>query len=234
MTGMWSIGQLKSAWQELRGGRYLDEALALLALGGVTWLLFARARTIRPGEAALLVLVTSILLIAALRWWNWHQRLAQGGALMDGLARILEGGRELLSLSEGLSKADGQVVKALNALLAESRTQKADLAELQHAAARDWRELDALLGAIQNRHEEECAIQARGKARLESLGRELKRTIEGALQLEEVELNYRLRADQSRLQGAAFRSALDQVRTGLDQFENLLEELQDTFPRLRR
>jgi hypothetical protein len=69
---------------------------------------------------------------------------------------------------------------------------------------------------------------------LESLGRELKTAIEDTLQLDQVELNYRLRADHFRLHGQVYRSTLEQLRTELDQFENLLEELQSSFPRLRR
>ena len=214
--------------------RVLVELTLLLFLGAVAYLLFRRASAISPLEGALLIIGTAGLLRGAFLWWDWHRRLIKDGALVDWVQRILHGEQEPQGMPEGLREQDQRVAAALNGLIEDLQGRHSDLANLQLAMTRDWRELDGLLEGVQGVHETETKTRLRGSARLEALGRELKAALEDTLRLDRIELNYRLRADQSKLQGQAFRSTLDQLQTGLDQFENHLEELQDTFPRLRR
>lgn len=228
------MGQVGIVWKRVAGSRILVDLVLVLPLGALAYLLFRQAGAFSPVEGALLIMVAAGLLQAGLHWWDWHQRLTLGGALVDWVQRILQGERESQVVPEGLSEKDRRVAGALNEVIVDLQGQRSELAELRQAMTRDWRELDGLLGAIQRQREAEAEIRLQGGGRLESLGRDLKAALENTLRLDQIELNYRLRADQSRLQGQAFRGTLDQLRASLEQFENDLQELQDTFPRLRR
>jgi len=234
MAEKMGIGRVRSIWKQRSGEKLPVEVMALPLLGAVAYLLFRYARAFTPLEAAFLLMTTAALLMAGLRWWHWQRRLTRDGSIADWVERILAGNRVPLQAPEGLRERDLQVAGALNALIGDTQAKGSELAGLRHAMAKDWRELDALLEAIQRQHEAEVKLRVQGAGRLATLGRDLKTAIEDTLRLDQIELNYRLRADQSRLQGQAFRSTLEQLRAGLDQFENLLDELQDTFPRLRR
>ena len=228
------MGQLGFAWKQVSESKIPMDLVQILLLGAVAYLLFQHAGTLSPAEGALLIMVGAGLLRTGLYWWEWHRRLTRDGSLVDWVQRILQGEREPQRVSEGLSEKDHWVAGALNDVIEDLQGQRSELADLRQAMTRDWRELDALLEAIQHQREAEAESRLQGGARLEALGRDLKAALENTLRLDQVELNYRLRADQSRLQGQAFRSTLDQLRASLDQFETHLEELQDTFPRLRR
>ncbi|MBK9795394.1 MAG: methyl-accepting chemotaxis protein [Holophagaceae bacterium] len=229
--GTGPVGSIK---QNLSGIRLSMDVGVLPLLGVVAYLLFRYASAITPLEGALLIMATGALLLAGLHWWRWHRSLTREGSLLDWSQQVLGGSRAPLEAPAGMREEDRQVAVALNALIEDNRSKASELEGLRQALARDWRELDGLLGAVERQHAVEVRIREEGMARLASLGRDLKAAIEDTLRLDQIELNYRLRADQSRLQGQAFRSTLDQLRSGLDQFENLLEELQDTFPWLRR
>ena len=234
MNEKWTMGRIRSAWKREVGPRALVELGLLLFLGAVAYLLFRQAQTISPIEGALLILVTAGLLGGAFHWWDWNRRLIQDGSLVDWVQQVLQGERKPREAPVGLSEQDHRMVVALNRVIEDLQGERSDLADLRRAMARDWRELDGLLEAIQHQHEAETELRRRGGVQLESLGRDLKAALEETLRLDQIELNYRLRADQYRLQGQAFRSTLEQSEAGLEHFENLLGELQDTFPRLRR
>lgn len=210
------------------------DLMGLPVLGAVAFLLFHHSAVLKPVEGALLIMATAGLLRAGFRWWDWHRGLAHDGSLMDRVQRILQGERTQVAALEGLPGRDHRVAAALNAVIEDMQGGRSDLADLRQAMASEWRELDGLLEAAQNHHAAEVEIRLQGSARLASLGRELKTALEKVLRLDLVELNHRLRADQFRLQAQTFSGTLDQLRAGIDHFENLLEELQDSFPRLRR
>ena len=228
------MGLGKSLWTWASGSKIPMDLMGLPFLGLVAYLLFRHASALAPAEGALLIVATAGLLRAGLRWWDWQRGLASDGSLMDWVHRTLGGERKPMTVPEGLRHQDERVAEALNAALEDVQAGQGELRDLRKALRRDWGELDAALASIQQLHAVEAEHRSEGAARLASLGRELKAAIEDTLRLDQIELNYRLRADQFRLQGQAFRSTLDQLREGLDHFENLLEELQDTFPRLRR
>ena len=228
------MGLDASFWKRVTGSKIPVDLMGLPLLGAVAYLLFRHAAVLKPAEGALLIVATAALLRTGIGWWDWQRGLSKDGSLMDWALRILQGERMPMVVPDGLSKRDRRVAAALNAVIAEVQGGQADLTDLRHAMEREWRELDGLLGAIQNHHLAEGEIRLQGGGRLETLGRDLKTALEDTLRLDQIELNHRLRADQFRLQGQAFRGTLDQMRGGLDQFENLLEELQDSFPQLRR
>jgi len=210
------------------------DVMGLPFLGAVAYVLFRHASALQPAEGAILIVATAGLLRAGLRWWDWHRDLAGDGSLMDWVQRIQHGERKPIPVPEGLQEQDERLATALNVVIGDVRRERADMAALRQALARDWRELDALFEAIQRHHAAEAGLREQGAERLRALGRDLKAAFEGTLRLDQIELNHRLRADQFRLQGQAFQGTLGQVRTDLDHFENLLEELQDSFPRIRR
>ena len=228
------MGLGRSLWKWASGSKLHMDLMGLPFLGLVAYLLFRHASALAPAEGALLIVATAGLLRAGLRWWDWQRGLASDGSLMDWVQRTLGGERKPMPIPKGLREPDERVAEALNAALEDVQAGQGELQDLRKALRRDWSELDAALASIQQFHAVEADHRNQGAARLASLGQELKTAIEDTLRLDQIELNYRLRADQFRLQGQAFRSTLDQLREGLDHFENLLEELQDTFPRLRR
>ena len=228
------VGRIGSAWNQVSGSRIPIDLVPLLLLGAIAYLLFRHAEALSPVEGALLIMGVAGFLRTGLHWWGWQRRLKRDGSLVDWVQRILQGERVPQRIPEDLSERDQQLAGALNGVIEDVQRLGSELADLRWAMARDWRDLDGLLGAIQHQHEVEAELCLQGGARLESLGRDLKAAFETTLRLDQIELNYRLRADQSRMQGQAFRGTLEQLQAGLDQFENHLEELQDTFPRLRR
>lgn len=228
------MGLVRSFWNWASGSKIPMDLLVLPFLGAVAYLLFSHASALRPIEGALLMVGTAWILRAGLRWWDWQRGLSSDGSLMDWVQRTINGERKPMRVPDGLREQDNRVAVALNVVLEDVQSGHSELADLRKALARDWSDLDALLGSIQDLHAAEVAIRLRGTARLENLGRELKSAIEDTLRLDQIELNHRLRADQSRLQSQAFRSTVEQLREGLDRFEDLIEELQDTFPKLLR
>ena len=228
------MGLVRSFWRWTSGSKIPMDLMGLPILGLVAFLLFRHASALAPVEGAFLIMVTAGLVQAGLRWWDWQRGLASDGSLMDWVQRTLGGERKPMSVPAGLREQDDRMAEALNAALQDVQAGRSELRDLQKAMNRDWAELDAVLASLQQLHAAEEEQRSHGAARLTVLGKELKTAIEDTLRLDQIELNYRLRADQFRLQGQAFRSTVDQLREGLDHFENLLEELQDTFPRLRR
>lgn len=234
MAKGWDMGRVRAFWRWAGGSKVPLDLMGLPFLGAVSYVLFRHAAALRPLEGALLVVATAGLLRTGLRWWDWHQGLLKDGPLHDWVQRILEGERRPLGAAQSRRKQDSEVVAALNLLIQDLQAERQELADLKAAVGRDWRDLDGLIGEVQAHHAADQQTRLARQAQLGALGRDLKAAIEDTLRLDQVELNYRLRADQFRLQGQAFRSTLEQVKAGLEQFENLLEELQDTFPRLRR
>lgn len=230
-TGM---GRIESFWNRVVEAKIPTDLMPLPLLGAVAYLLFRHAATIRPAEGALLIVATAGLLRVGQRWWGWQRGLSKDGFLLDWGHRILLGERTSTVAPEGIRLEDRHLARALNAVIEDLQGGRAELLALRHAMTREWRELDGLVGAVQRHHSAEERTRLEASARLKSLGHDLKAAIEDTLRLEQIELNHRLQAEQSRIQGHAFRSTLDQLRTGLEHFETLLEELQDSFPRLRR
>ena len=228
------MGQLGVVWKQVSESRILVDLAQILLLGAVAYLLFHQAGTLGPAEGALLIMVAAGLLRLGRHGWEWQRRMTRDGSLVDWVQRTQRGEREPRTLPEGLTERDHWVAGALNGVIEDLQGHRSELAELRQAITRDWRELDVLLEAIQQQREAEVEARLQGGTRLEALGRDLKAVLDRTLRLDQIELSYRLRADQSRLQGQAFRGTLEQLRASQEQFETHLEELRDTFPRLRR
>jgi methyl-accepting chemotaxis protein len=228
------MGPGKSFWKRALGSKIPMDVMGLPFLGGVAYFAFCHAAALNPLEGALVIVITAGLLRAGLRWLDWHRGLTSDGTLMDWVQRVAQGERKPLVVPEGLRDQDDKMAAALNAVIAEVQKGRSDLADLRRAMSRECMALDALFGSIQEQHAAEEESRISGGARLMALGKDLKVAIEGTLRLDQIELNHRLRADQFRLQGQAFQSTLERLQAGLDQFENHLEELQDSFPRIRR
>lgn len=232
------MGLGRSIWTQVSGAKASVSVLGLPLLWVLLWLvayvLFRYADALQPAEGAFLIVAAAGLLRGGLHWLDWHRGLASDGTLMDGVQRILQGDRHPMTVPEGLRPRDAQVATALNALIEDVRRERSGDRALRRAVAREWVELDGLFESIQRHRASEEDVRQQGSFRLEVLGRDLKAAFEGTLKLDQIELNHRLRADQFRLQGQAFQSTLGRLRDDLEQFENLLEELHDSFPRIRR
>jgi methyl-accepting chemotaxis protein len=185
-------------------------------------------------ESAALMTVIAGLLLLGRRWLAWQVDLGTGSFIADWARRIQEGERRATPVPIGLNPDASLAAAALNTVLFDDQNAHAEVADLRQAVARDWQELDGLLAAAQAEWAAERAVRAVHDARLESLGEALKAALESVFRLDQVELDHRLRADQHRLQGQTFRATLEQLAAGMDHFQDLLGELKDTFPRLRR
>ena len=221
-------------WKHAVVARVLMDLALLPVLAGVAYVLFRSGTALQPLEATFLMVLAVALIGLGRHWWEWQRGLLVEGLLGDRVRRILQGEREPSESSVGLGAAEGRIAAALNLVLLDTHRTREALARLNQAAGRDWMELDELLGVLAQSHEAAREGRTQGLVRLEALGQELKDALEGGIHPDHVELNQRLRADQHRLQGQAFRATLGQVCSGLEHFETHLEELRDTFPRLRR
>jgi methyl-accepting chemotaxis protein len=228
------MGLNGSFWKRILARRWAGDAATLLVLGAVAFVLFQASAALRPLEAAVLMMAAAGLVLVGRRWFFWQRDLAPDGFIADWARQILQGDRASRQAPPGLRPEAALAAEALNHLLREGGDAAEAVARLRRALERDWQELDGLLGQAQRQHGREAAARASAQERLAAFGRDLKGVLEGPQHFDQVELNHRLRADQHRLQGQAFRTSLEQTQAGLDQFENLLEELQDSFPRLRR
>lgn len=228
------MGQNGSFWKRIVARRWTADAAMLPILGLVAYLLFRASASLRPAEGAALMMVAVGLILLGRRWFFWYRGLVPDGFIADWAHLILQGDRTPHAPPPGLHEEARLAATALNALIEDCLRTRKDLEQLQQAVGREWQDLDDLLGQAHRQLADEAEARDSARERLETFGRDLKRSIEGPLRFDQIELNYRLRLDQHRLQGQAFRTSLEQAQGGLDQFENLLEELQDSFPRLRR
>lgn len=228
------MGQNGSFWKRIVARRWAADAAMLPILGAVAYLLFRASASLRPVEGAALMMVAAGLILLGRRWFFWYRDLVPDGFIADWAHLILQGDRTPHPPPPGLHRESLLATAAMNALIEDCRRTREDMEQLQRAIGREWQDLDGLLAEAHQQLAEGAEARASARERLETFGWDLKRAIEGPLRFDQVELNYRLRADQHRLQSQAFRASLEQAQGGLDQFENLLEELQDTFPRLRR
>jgi len=214
--------------------RWVADLAVLPFLGVTAYLLFRVSASLRPGEAAILMMATAGLVLLGRRWYAWQRSLAPESLLSDWASRILRGDRTPLVPPAGLGREAHQVVVALNALLEENRQNGERVESLHLAVTREWTELDGLLAQLQQQSIEDRTARTSAGERLATYGQELREAMEGSLKFDQIELEQRLRAGQHRLQGKAFRIALEQAQARLSQVEALLKELQDTFPRLQK
>jgi len=228
------MGQDRSLWDHFGGGRLVIDAIVLAVLGLLEYAILSHPSSIRPGEGAVLVMAFAGLLIIGRRGYTWQRELVRNAFLPDWAARVVAGSRERAQPPEGLSAELDLASKALNAVLADVQEARQSLADLREAVARDWREVDETLEAVQAQRARDREGRTQAAERIVRVGTELRSAFEDTLQLDRIELDQRLRADQWRLQAQAFVASLEQVKGGLDQFQNLVEELRDTFPRLLR
>lgn len=228
------MGRDRSLWEHFGGGRLVVDAVILAVLGLLEYAILSYPSSIRPGEGAVLVMAFAGLLILGRRGLSWQRELALDAFLPDWIARVVGGSRQRVPAPQGLSAEAGLTARALDCLLADVQEAREALGDLQEAVVRDWREVDAALAEVQVHQAADRENRSRAAVRLAEAGAELKAVFEDTLQLDRIELDQRLRADQWRLQAQAFVGSLEQVKGGLDQFENLVEELRDTFPRLLR
>lgn len=228
------MGPTDTFWKHILDRRAIADLAILPVLGGTAYLLSRASSLLEPLESAALMMAATGLVLLGRRWLAWQRELVPGGFLADWAHRILEGDRRQAVAPPGLGTEARLAAQAMNAVIQAGQEAEADLARLRSATARDWRDLDGLIGTVQLQQEVRDEAYRSAQARLGSLGRELKSAVESALHLEHLELDHRLRADQNRLQGQAFHAALEQMQSGLDQVGDLLEELHSSFPRLRR
>ncbi len=232
-TGM-RMEQDHSLWEHFGGGRLVVDAVILAVLGSLEYVILSHPASVQPGEGAVLVMAFAALLILGRRGLSWQRAQALNAFLPDWAGRVLEGSRQPVEPPSGLPEEAELASRALNAVLAEARQAAGSLAELREAVLRDWQEVDRSLREAERQQAREREERHQAADRLAEASAELRSAFEDTLQLDRIELDQRLRADQWRLQAQAFTAYLDQVKAGLDQFENLLEELRDTFPRLLR
>ncbi|GLH70216.1 hypothetical protein GETHPA_17490 [Geothrix rubra] len=228
------MGRDRSLWEHFGGGRLAVDAVILAVLGLLEYAILSHPSSIQPGEGAVLVMAFAGLLILGRRGLTWQRDLVLDAFLPDWIARVAAGSRERVQPPQGLSAGAELTARALDALLADVEASREALADLQEAVVRDWRDVDGALAEVRLQQVADRENRDRAADRLAAAGAELKTVFEESLQLDRIELDQRLRADQWRLQAQAFVGSLEQVRTGLDHFENLVEELRDTFPRLLR
>jgi hypothetical protein len=228
------MGQRTDFWHWIRTFRVGLDLATLAGVGAAAYFLLLTPGGIGPLEGAFLVMAAAGLVTLGRWWWDWQRRLVHEGWLDDWARRILDGERQPMATPPGHDSRDQRIFAALNTVMGEARQHEEDLAQVRQAITREWKELDGLLESIERRHATDLEVTTQGMARLQSLGRDLRGALEDTLQLDQLEMNHRMQADQHRLQGHAFRAVLGQMHAGLEQFDELIHELQDTFPRLRR
>ncbi len=217
--------------RRMAGPTRLGGDAALVCLVAVmAFLLLRHADRVNPLEGAALAGLAAALAMAARHWWAWQERLGAHGGLWAWAHRVVTLG----GYPEIPAGAEPTLARALGQLLQDLRGREAELQRLRLDLCREWREVEGLLATADQARAADQAHREQRAERLEHLGRELRALVEQVLKLDQFEMSHRLQSDQHRLQGQAFRAITSQVRDGLERFEELLGELQDSFPRLRR
>ncbi len=222
-----------SFWGQVAVAWHGAELAMLPCLGVVAYILFRFSHRLGALEGALLMTAAAGLIGLGRHGWIWYRTLQGESSLEAWAQRTLAG--ERLPLQPGaVVPSAGVFPLALNAVLQDAGGLREEVAQLREAVAREWRDLDALLDSAEQGHAQaQEAVQLEG-ARRQALGGELREVLEEGLSLAGVEHDHRTRSEQQRLQGQVAIDALGQLLARLDQLGNLLEELQDSFPRLRR
>ena len=222
-----------SFWGQVAVAWHGAELAMLPCLGVVAYILFRFGDRLGALEGALLMTAAAGLIGLGRHGWAWYRSLQGESSLEAWAQRTLVG--ERLPLQPGsLPPSAGAFPLALNAVLQDERRFRAEVAQIREAVAREWRDLDALLESAEQGHAEAQETVHLEGARREALGGELRQILEEGLSTAGLEVDHRTRSEQHRLQGQVAEDALGQLLARLDQVGNLLDELQDSFPTLRR
>lgn len=209
------------------------ELAVLSCLGGVAYALFRFGPRLGPLEGALLLTAAAGLIGLGRHGWVWYRAL-QGESSLEAWAHRTLAGERLPLQPKSLEPSAGVFPLALNAVLQEERRLRGEVAQFREAVAREWRELDALLASLEEGQAEAERARHHEGAHRQALARELRQVLEEGPSLAGLEHGHRTRSEHQRLQGQVAGDALGQLQTRLEQLGNFLEELQDSFPMLRR
>ena len=222
-----------SFWGQVAAAWHGAELAMLPCLGVVAYVLFRFGHRLGALEGALLITAAAGLIGLGRHGWIWYRTLQGESSLEAWAQRTLAG--ERLPLQPGsLPPSAGTFPLALNAVLQDERHLRAEVAQLREAVAREWRDLDALLASAEQGHAEAQEVVDLEGARRQGLGAELRQVLEDGFSLAGLEYSHRTRSEQQRQEGQVAAEAMGQLQARLDQLGCLLEELQDSFPMLRR
>lgn len=221
-------------WRHFGGSQLIVDAGVLVVLGGVEALILAHPGILSPLEGALLVAGVGFLLILGRRAIAWPRAVPTQAFLPEWAERALAGERRPTPPPHDLSPEQLVVARALSQAMEEILALREELAFLQRTVREDWGEIDAELDRLERVREEGLSVQARMLDEMAVLGRELKERLDAPELAARVTLRTRGLGVDTDVDRALFKEEVGTLRQGLERLGELVDQVKDSVPRLRR
>lgn len=225
----------RKLWRHFGGAQLLVDAAILAVLGLVAFLMLRFHGALTPLEGGILLAVVGFLLILGRRSLSWQRSLTVEAFLPEWAGRILAGDHRLVEPPPGLSEEQLQVAEVINQGLGALARSKHAQECLVSDYLTEWEATEEALRDLERERERSFNLQEALLKEMVVLGEELRHQVEaGSVQARVAERRRGLADAAISSLGANVDLALDQLKEGIERQEELLQEVRDTLPRLRR
>ena len=225
----------RKLWRHFGGAQLSVDAMILAVLGLVGFLMLRYPGALSPLEGGLLVATVGFLLILGRRALGWHRAMTVQAFLPEWAERILAGDLRQVEPPPGLDWEQRRVAEVINqalGALAKGGRERKGLVEDYLA---EWEATEGVLRELEGERDRSFALQEGLLKEMAVLGEELRHQLESGSVMARVAERRRGLADAAASSlGSTVDMALDQLKEGIERQEELLQQLRDTLPRMRR
>lgn len=221
-------------WRHFGGSQLVVDAGVLVVLGTVMGFVLLNPGVLSPVEGGLVMGGVGFLLILGRRALAWPKALPTQSFLPEWAERVLGGERRPTPPPQDLEPDQRMVASALGQAMEEILALREDLAFLRRSMAEDWADTDEELDRLERAREEGFEAQARMIEEMEGLGRELKSRLNAPDLAARVTLRTRGLGLDGQIDRGHFREEVALLRQGLERLGELVDQVKDSVPRLRR
>lgn len=225
----------RKLWRHFGGAQLSVDAGILAVLGLVGFLLLRFPGSLSPVEGGVIVALVGFLLILGRRALGWHRAITVQAFLPEWSERILAGDTRQVEPPPGLDADQRKVALVLNRALADLARGEKERRALVADYLTEWDSAEAVLQGLERERERSFNLQEGLLREMIILGEELRHQLESGSVMARVAERRRGLADAAASSlGSSVDMALDQLKEGIERQEELLQQVRDTLPRLRR
>lgn len=225
----------RKLWRHFGGAQLSVDAMVLAVLGLVGFLLLRFPGALSPLEGGLLMAAVGGLLILGRRALGWHRALTVQAFLPEWAERILAGDLRQVEPPPGLDKEQHRVAEVLNQALGALAKGGKERKALVDDYLSEWEATEGVLRGLEAERDRSFDLQEALLKEMVLLGEELRHQLEAGSVLSRVAERRRGLADAAASSlGSTVDMALDQLKEGIERQEELLQQVRDTLPRMRR
>ena len=225
----------RKLWRHFGGAQLSVDAGILAVLGLVGFLLLRFPGSLSPVEDGVIVSLVGFLLILGRRSLGWHRAITVQAFLPEWCERIQAGDRRLVEPPPGLDDDQLRVVEVLNRALAELARGEQERRALVGDYLTEWEHAETVLQGLEHERERSFNLQEALLREMSILGEELRHQLEAGSVMARVADRRRGLSDAATSSlGSTVDMSLDQLKEGIERQEELLQQVRDTLPRLRR